>query len=142
MAAALLHPFTHCKGIELVPALHSISLQVQEVYDRAFPAERSSQSELFPTQPTVSFTLGSFFEVDWSDAEVFFANSTCFSKDMMQRIADSPVATGAIAITLTKPLPGRQWELLESYKKNMSWGYATVFVQRRVEVREELDFFS
>ena len=132
LSAALLYPFSRCHGIELVPSLYAISVQVKEVYDRAFPAERRSNPDLFPAQPEIVFSLGSFFDADWSDAGVFFANSTCFSREMMQKIADSEVANGTIGITLTKPLPGARWQLLESYKKNMSWGYATVFVQRRV----------
>jgi len=34
-------------------------------------------------------------------------------------------------------LTGYQWRLLENYKKDMSWGQATVFVQKRVDPEEQ-----
>lgn len=55
----------------------------------------------------------------------------------MDRIGESPLAIGTFAITLTKPLTGYQWRLLENYKKDMSWGQATVFVQKRVDPEEQ-----
>lgn len=137
MAAAILHPFTECRGIELVPGLHALSLEMKAAYDQAFPIEMEANPQLFPQQPIVSFTLGSFFEVDWSDATFFFANSTCFSREMMDRISELPVAVGTIGVSLTKPLTGYKWRLLETYKKTMSWGPATVFVQRRVDPEEQ-----
>lgn len=137
LSAALLHPFHHCKGIELVPALFELSEQLRGVYEAEFGAEQQAQPDLFPTVPALSYHVGSFFDIDWSDADVVFANSTCFSREMMDRIGESPLAIGTFAITLTKPLLGYQWRLLENYKKDMSWGQATVFVQKRVDPEEQ-----
>lgn len=137
LSAALLHPFQQCKGIELVPALFELSEQLKRVYEEEFGTEQQAQPDLFPGVPELSYQVGSFFEIDWSDADVVFANSTCFSREMMDRIGASPLALGTIAITLTKPLTGYQWRLLENYKKEMSWGQATVFLQKRVDPEEQ-----
>lgn len=137
MSAALLHPFAQCKGIEIVPGLFELSEQLKTTYDAEFPAKQDAAPDLFPAVPQVSFELGSFFEIDWSDATMVFANSTCFSREMMDRIGSSPLPIGTFAITLTKPLTGYEWRLLENYKKNMSWGQATVFVQKRVDPEEQ-----
>jgi hypothetical protein len=137
LAAALLHPFEQCKGIEIVPALYALSEQLKRAYEEEFVAEQEAHPDLFPAIPQVSYELGSFFDVNWSDATVVFANSTCFSRVMMDRIGESPLAIGTFAITLTKPLTGYQWRLLENYKKDMSWGQATVFVQKRVDPEEQ-----
>lgn len=52
---------------------------------------------------------------------------------MMQEIAAAPLKIGSIAITLTKNLPGSEWLVLESFRKKMSWGEATVYIHRRVD---------
>jgi hypothetical protein len=105
---------------------------MKDVYDAKFPAERASNPHLFPNCPVVEFKLGSFLDVDWSDATFFFANSTCFEPDLMQQIAEKPFPVGHYAITLTKALPSEKWEELSSFRRPMSWGEATVFIQRRV----------
>lgn len=113
--------------------LHSVSMEMKERYEEVMPAAVQQHPAVFAGVPEISFELGSFFDVSFADACCFFANSTCFSLDMMRQIADLPVATGTIALTLTKHLPGPNWLILESFRKNMSWGEATVYIHRRVE---------
>ena len=133
IAGAVLHQFEECRGIEILPGLHRVSLEMKAKYDSVMPGVITSFPAVFPRVPTVSFFLGSFFNIPFSDACCFFANSTCFSLEMMQQIADVPLALGTIAITLTKNLPGSQWLVLESFRKKMSWGEATVYIHRRVD---------
>ena len=132
IAAAVLHRFQQCKGIEILKSLHQISEEMRGKYEEVMPGAVREHPELFASTE-VSFTLGSFFDISFSDACCFFANSTCFSLDMMRQIADLPIPTGSIALTLTKNLPGPQWLILESFRKNMSWGEATVYIHRRVD---------
>jgi hypothetical protein len=137
LAAAILHPFQQCKGIEILKSLHQISEEMKGKYEEVMPTAVESYPDLLKTTE-VSFTLGSFFDVPFSDACCFFANSTCFSLEMMRQIADLPIPTGSIALTLTKNLPGPQWLVLESFRKNMSWGEATVYIHRRVNPEQML----
>jgi hypothetical protein len=73
------------------------------------------------------------FEQSWEDAGILFANSTCFNREMMDRLAAMPVRPGTLAVTLTKNFQSDLWEVLESERKNMSWGDATVFISKRRE---------
>lgn len=132
MAAALLHPFEACKGIEILSGLHTVSLGLKDAYDAQFPVERANHPQLFSNSPVLEFKHGSFLDLDWSDATFFFANSTCFEKELMAQIAEKPFPVGHFAITLTKALPSEKWEELASFRRPMSWGEATVFLQRRV----------
>jgi hypothetical protein len=132
VAAALLHGFSKCKGIEILQGLYEVSTHLKTAYDSA----SQDLTSILPTLTDVEFEHGSFFEVsankiDWSDAAMVFANSTCFSSEMMRRIAQSKVAPGTIALTLTKNFSASNWETLTSFRKQMSWGEATVFIQRR-----------
>lgn len=133
LSAALLHPFSHCKGIELLEGLYDVSIRLKAEYDTRFPDISAAHPHLFPSVPPISFTFGSIFDENWSDATFFFANSTCFDMEMMRRIANSPFPAGGFAITLTKNLPGEKWTVLDSFRRPMSWGEATIFIQSRKE---------
>ena len=70
---------------------------------------------------------------DWSTADVIFINSTCFDDALMHAIADQAAALklGAFVITFTRRLPSEQFDVLEEECLTMSWGGATVFIQRK-----------
>jgi hypothetical protein len=89
---------------------------------------------------------GDLLEYDWwSEADLVIANSTCFDFILMQNIAEkaSLMKKGSWMITLTKKLPTadpiyvrdpeeREWECVLSIKMLMSWGPATVNIQRKL----------
>jgi len=131
IAGALLHNFEKCVGIEVLESLYSISLQIQSEYNSVFSEE--DNRELLTNAPEVKFLVGDMFEIGWGDADFIFANSTCFDMEMMARIAECPVKPGTWALTLTKSLNSPKWRILESIRKNMSWGEATVYIQQRIE---------
>jgi hypothetical protein len=83
-------------------------------------------------QPRVEFIRGSIFEVDWTDADFIFSNSTCFGYDFMEKISLTPCRQGTLAMSLTRPLLISHWAILESVKKAMSWGEATIYIQIKV----------
>eukprot|EP00359_Climacostomum_virens_P001500 CAMPEP_0204898926 /NCGR_PEP_ID=MMETSP1397-20131031/1557_1 /ASSEMBLY_ACC=CAM_ASM_000891 /TAXON_ID=49980 /ORGANISM="Climacostomum Climacostomum virens, Strain Stock W-24" /LENGTH=243 /DNA_ID=CAMNT_0052066817 /DNA_START=2917 /DNA_END=3648 /DNA_ORIENTATION=+ len=132
IAGALLNDFAECWGIELLNGLFTISEQLKETYDREFPRLISAEPDLFLAKPLVRMINGSFFDIDWSNASFIFANSTCFSREMMKKLGEVEVQPGTIAITLTKTLHSPLWKVVDSFKKRMSWGDATVFIQQRL----------
>ena len=73
-----------------------------------------------------------------SDADVVFVNSTCFDDALMHAIADEAarLKMGAFAITLTRALPSPHFDVLEEECFTMSWGGATVFIQRKRSLPE------
>ena len=64
-------------------------------------------------------------------------NSTCFSIDLVNKIAtkaNKECKSGCIIISFTKNLSGlskEYWEFKEGFKRNMTWGSATVYVHRK-----------
>lgn len=127
IGAALLHPFQECIGIELLPELYKLSTRLKEVY----------QSHPSSPQVPVSFLEGDIFATDWSDASMILVNSTCFYTEMLERVSNAPVRTGCIAISLTMQLSTLAWDLLQTSKHKMSWGTATIHVQRKVGLEEQ-----
>ena len=86
------------------------------------------------------------FEVPWSDSDMVFANSTCFGGDMMEQIYQKSLKCkkGTWFVTMSKRLPHAEkvgqgetpsnnlhWEFILAIKLQMSWGKATVNLQRK-----------
>ena len=121
VAAALLHEFEYCRGIELLEGLFQASLELKTAYEQEGGG------------PRVEFIHGDLLTYDWSDASCLFVNSTCFSEQLMRHIAHAWVHPGTIAITSSKNLKSPQWRVLEVIHRPMSWGGATLYVQQCVE---------
>lgn len=106
IAASLLHPFNCCIGIELLHGLHSLSLQALEQW-KIFK-ESSRYNNNIRTKE-VFFIQGSMLDLsilDWTDGDIVFANSTCYSDDMMQELYNlsKNMKLGSVFITLSQPL--------------------------------------
>ena len=57
--------------------------------------------------PRFEVVLGDIYEHDWSDADMIFCNSTCFSAEMMERIYEKTLGCkkGTWFVTMSKRLP-------------------------------------
>lgn len=182
-AAALLHPWRQCVGIELLDSLYTASVEMLETswkapsFQESLPediravvslpvrclqcaAARPPQGHVDPSTrcllratgfpmrcllalclhlcchllQDVHFEQGDITKLDWSDADVIFANSTCFDADLMAAIAivADRMRVGSFCVTFTRQLPSAKWSVLESNVEMMSWGGATVFIHRKV----------
>lgn len=97
-------------------------------------------SELFPqykSAPNLELINGDFLLNSWEEMSFIFANSTCFSPELMQSIAKKAeeVKVGTFIVTFTKRLPvsSENWEVREGFRRLMSWGIATVYIHRRIK---------
>ncbi|CAM9354360.1 unnamed protein product [Chrysoparadoxa australica] len=104
-------------------------MEIKGMWEGGMAAEAERSTEL-------EFWHGDAFDwevADWRDADVVFANSTCFSDDLMHRMARccEDLKLGAFVITFTKKLPSAHFNLLEFEMYQMSWGGATVFIQQK-----------
>jgi hypothetical protein len=79
LAAALLHDFKYCRGVELLRGLHEVAVGYQDEWQKV----RSS--------PVVEYTLGSILDrevIDWaSDGDIVFSNTHCFDPEMMMALS-------------------------------------------------------
>lgn len=143
VAAAVCHPFDLVAGIEILPGLYAISLQLAV----RFEEQRSSMGAAgtatgVPEGPLahntrLAFACGDgcdFSVYDWRNADVCFANSTCFNDALMAKVAEAAesLKKGAFFITLTKKLPSTSFTVLYQKVFKMSWGGATVFIQQKL----------
>ena len=89
--------------------------------------------------PKFECVQGDIFAFDWSDADLLFVNSTCFTQEMMVQINEKAITCkkGTWFITLSKRLPFAEkcsstdnektkpdlhWEFVLGIKLKMSWG--------------------
>ncbi|KAG2918013.1 hypothetical protein PC115_g10583 [Phytophthora cactorum] len=104
MAAALLHDFSKCCGIEVLDGLHSVALKVLDRW-------RFEMLDSLPATKVdvdVGFVKGDAVKRPdiWRDATLVFCNSTCFSDSLIQAISTEAdqLAVGSYFVTVTKPL--------------------------------------
>mmetsp|Transcript_6864 Transcript_6864/g.9220 ORF Transcript_6864/g.9220 Transcript_6864/m.9220 type:complete len:397 (+) Transcript_6864:49-1239(+) len=129
--ARLTQDFATCLGIEILEGLHQAAHGICERYNSSFrELLNSTQSQ------EVGVKLGSFLDYDWSDGDVVFANSTCFDDELMEAMskAAEAMAPGSIFISFTKGLCSPKFEVLDKKRYKMSWGPATVFIHRRLNL--------
>lgn len=141
VAAACLHPFERCVGVEILEGLFETSRLVKRAYDKigkpalaeAAPDEAPAELEFYRGDATT------FEAFDWSIADVCFANSTCFDDRLIKKVANRARACrkGAFFVTLTKKIPTPDWTLLEQKMYKMSWGGATVYIHQKNTDPEE-----
>eukprot|EP01033_Poteriospumella_lacustris_P004400 gene4400-3139_t len=121
-AARLTRDFDRCIGIEILSSLHFAAEAVVRRYNEHFQSFLSLSEKQH-----VSVFEGSFCDFDWSDGDLVFANSTCFSDELMNQVSQlaGRLKPGAIVVTFTKGLNSDRFELLERRRYLMSWGPAT-----------------
>jgi hypothetical protein len=136
LCASLLYGPTISKsfGIELIPTLTSKSEEVLISYNHAIQNNDLFQSHL---NCKVEVAQGDFLQEEllhWTDADIVFANSTCFDDSLMISLAGvaSRMKKGSRFITLTKQLPSEDFRLIDRRQYNMSWGEATCFTLVRI----------
>ncbi len=122
LAAALVlkKELKKCIGIEYLDGLYAKSLELKEVYDKETTAE-----------PVVDFIKGDFLaDTTWSnEVDILFMNATCFEPHMVTSISktlEDKLKPGAIVIMTTKVLEVTSFRKIGPFKKDMSWGTATV----------------
>ena len=97
--------------------------------------------------PKFDVSFGDMFTYDWHDADMIFANSTCFNNPMMENLYEQSLKCkkGTFFLTMSKKLPyaevvsegntpkeSLQWEHVHAIKLQMSWGKATINIQRKL----------
>jgi hypothetical protein len=135
----MIYPFRNYIGIEYLENLHNIGLTIKEKFDvnlESFSKENPYLVPNFTFNQNIELICGDFLSMDWSDASFLFANSTCFSADLMQSLSKKTeeLPIGAIFVTFTKKLPmlSENWEVINGFRRLMSWGIATVYVHRKM----------
>jgi len=135
---SLIHKFKKLIGLEYLDILIKFSEEVKENYNKTINEKFLKNKDIlsFNKPNTIEFIQGDFFERNWGDATLMLANSTCFSKETMIKIAEKAnkeCKSGTIIITFTKNMYklNSDWQMVKGFRRLMSWGIATVFLHIR-----------
>ncbi|MEW6277808.1 MAG: methyltransferase domain-containing protein [Candidatus Eremiobacterota bacterium] len=85
----------------------------------------------------VSFEQCDFRQGPLPRASLYLLSGTCLERESWDRLKRLLVEApgGARAISISMPLPGLTWEPCWERRLPYSWGYATTYLQRRLEPR-------
>jgi len=135
----MIHPFKSFIGIELLENLHNLAVTIKEKFDENLRFLREENPNFIPDftdENNIELVCGDFLAADWKEASFVFANSTCFSPDLMQSLTKKAeeLPVGAVFVTFTKRLPmlPENWEVNSGFRRLMSWGIATVYVHKKL----------
>ena len=86
--------------------------------------------------PNILFINNDFLNENLSEGSLIFTNSTCFTQELLDKIAEKvnkEVKIGCIVVTTTRPLKldKEKWDILKGVKRMMSWGVASIFVHKK-----------
>ncbi|CAE7540998.1 gpp [Symbiodinium sp. CCMP2592] len=134
-AAALAFPLLRCRGIELLPALHTAALQTKARLPEA----------------SLELVLGDILQEDWSDASIVVAMSLCFPAEMMKALEAkfALLRPGSRVVLmncfLESDLSGlaplcldNSRETAHAVRLEMSFGETPLYVFERVDQKREL----
>lgn len=88
-----------------------------------------------PDDRRIELIHGDFMKHDWwTNSDFVFMNSTCFSPSLMAEISTraEKLKSGAIVVSLTKSITSKEFTIMSKEKHQMSFGSATVYVQKRI----------
>ena len=127
-AAALLHPFDTCIGVEILSKLHDASNDILEKWNQTI------KPTLGDNPPDIEFILADISEMQWADATVVFAHSTAFDSTLMESIEgkSEELAVGSFFITFTKRLTSPQWKVLDQSEQEVGWGRVSMFIHQKI----------
>lgn len=114
-------------GVELFSLLHQAAAQQQKIL--------STFDDYLNKASKIQFIEGDFLHIDFKEATYVFVNATAFVsvlwETLSQQIADS---NAQVVISTSKPLKNTAFQVSRKLQIPMSWGPATVFIQKRANV--------
>lgn len=127
IAAALLHNFKACHGVELLPSLYAYS------ETRKAAAKKLTEAPDFFNADTIYFHKADYCDYDFSDADVIYVNATgAFGEtwDVLNQQFNQ-LKPGTFIILTSKRLGDSRFKLIDARMRLMSWGMNRVFIYRK-----------
>ncbi len=122
--AALLYDFSKAVGIEIIKSLNEASLEVVQNFRRSYP----------DIEKNIEFIFGDFGEIDFSDGDVIYMNSTCFDYEVtlpfLRKLEKLKKGTRIITNTITLKSSSFKVENIGAFP--FSWGTEDVFLHTKI----------
>lgn len=125
------------EGVELLSDLYDTSVTAIDSYFTLIKSPEYSEMYqtriICPIQPYEGDFSSEKSVAGWTNADIVFANSTCFNSLLMNQIAHNAVKMrpGSRLITFTSQLPSEAFKVTDKVNLGMSWGVATCYIHLR-----------
>jgi hypothetical protein len=131
VAAALLHPFDSCYGIECLGSLILVANEIAQSYNTVGKSSLNRDYETFITQ-----IFGNFLDIktrDWRDGDLIFANSSTYDDNTMKKLAllAHLMKRGTFFVTVSQKLPSNDFIIVEHFMRKTSWGEASIYIHQK-----------
>ena len=128
-AASYIHNFRKLCGIEILQGLHQEATKIKNRYDQDFLSTRPYHLK----NQDISFIRASFLDIDITDADIIFINSTCFGDELVYQIEQliNKMKKGTYLISMTRKFDNTSFTLISSESKICSWGVATAHIHQK-----------
>ena len=136
VAAAILHNFDICVGVEILKGLHDTALQVAEAYNikgkSRLPREFDTEVRMVNGDLLARDAL-SRHSHDWTDGDIVFVNSVSFDDEILRQISDIALGMrrGTFIISVCSRLPAADFTVVDCELLQNSWGYAKVYIMQK-----------
>jgi predicted RNA methylase len=127
--AALLFNFSKCVGIELLEPLHNAAQDIQLRFEKEIQSLIHNYEE-----KKIEFICEDFLFYDFSDANIIFTHSTCFTEDLWVKLTEKfeQLKNDTLIITVTRTLISENLQLIKTREYGMAWGRATVHIYKKI----------
>lgn len=131
MWAAMSFPFKKAVGVELLEKIRLAAKEMLEKYHLEIKPSLSPEKE----HQLIDFVQGDFCQYDFSDADVLFTHSTCFSNETMNILAQkfACLKPGSRIITISKNLTHPNLKQIHTGSYQMGWGTATAYCYQVID---------
>eukprot|EP00658_Telonema_sp_P-2_P042947 TRINITY_DN30908_c0_g1_i1.p1 TRINITY_DN30908_c0_g1~~TRINITY_DN30908_c0_g1_i1.p1 ORF type:complete len:301 (-),score=75.50 TRINITY_DN30908_c0_g1_i1:294-1196(-) len=119
IAAFLLNDFSKLVGVEL---LQDLAKSADELVEN-FCLNVAPELGLGRDPSVMQLVQGDFLEVDWSDADIVYANATRYDQELLDKIARKAegLKSGARLIVTTNPIESECFSLHRRGSSRVSW---------------------
>lgn len=130
LLAHLFYSFSECVGIEIIPELFGKSCDILDRFNRIFREQINQRKKL----GSVRYMNADFHSVNFLDADVIFANSTCFYPEIFTLLGRQFERTkkGTRIIVLTNPFFLENFQLYHTDRYEFSWGHEYVYFYKHI----------
>jgi hypothetical protein len=132
VAAALLHPFDSCFGIECLGSLILVANEIGQSYNTIGRTALNRDYETY-----ITHIFGNFLDMkdkDWRDGDLVFANASNYDDETMKKLAllAHLMKRGSFFVTISQKLPSHDFVIVEHFMRKVSWGDASIYIQQKV----------
>ena len=122
VAASMLYKWKKICGVEILPGLYAASQDIVDRYNHKVALQNDVEHKVLNN---IVLIHGDLLNVDWSDGDVVFVNSTCFDDNLLAQISNlaSRLKKGAYMITLTRGIQNKKFKELHAQQHDMCMIY-------------------